>query len=895
MVYLNYTKIDEEAETQSYEGKSTRSIPKVVRVKQSTFKAQSNEPTFGDDLAVCFIEVLNDIRVAVDHFRVTPLYQQSLQLMMQYLRAYRMCQTALRAIQSSITLHASQTTDQLFYSQADEEIQDQTVYQQKLTTFYEDSEVHAPPRDYTDPSFAIYPHPSMEVDLMNFIKRPYPVATFSWASSNTMGSEIKIKNGNPLMFPDCFGSLLFCKVSNVQYWRPTFEVEIRVNGTNFHYGRLLFAVYPSPATIDPVYLNYYNASTWKWYQINPSSHQTVKFTLPYVSHMRRMSLTLNGESDKMVRQLWSMRCFVTAPLQSAQQAAVPPVEVVVWARVVDPGFSSFTYDPPDFAAQGEERDAKNGTIVTDNGNHPPLMTVDLNSVSEIVSKLSALYKSGFSVPPTLEALKSIQVKNTMCSRADDTPNTRVLGPSQSARLDHNYTHVNGSPDEMNLVKFSSHPSLVYVGKIETTSKPGDILYQHELTPSTMSYTDYVFTPEADTYWPIPLCYVARLFKYWRGSFKVHISFIASSFHSCKVRFCWVPKPGAGVSYPRSLTLEQTSNILNEVLDINKQTEYSFVVPWDSNYDYLDVDLPATGQFSNGCMYLQMINTLTSSFNTPQPIYFQVFVSAAEDFQFAVPRTQYTEIYGTPDYDSISFVAQGEVMECELPSSSYKCLMNTNYLPLGGQANAYRLGRINMAYEVTSFKQLANMLSRFDRVHMITSEAHSYSFIPFGEYKRKFDDGMWDCYLPHIIAVFKYWAGSLRIAAIPINGGCLGSHVSNMVAEGQRINSSFWNNAGYENVSTEGVYISAPHGYQTNTADPLDVTVPYFASVSCIPTNSGRHLPGVYSTEVHIEIQNSPIEKDVIMCLAGGDDLLFGYQTGIPRCRTRPAPPPPGGQ
>lgn len=901
-----------ELEAQTGEQRQLRAKPQIYRLRnRPKLIAQSGDSDVMidisdyEDIDSCFSVMINQLQYYLSILRNTPHCRKTLRTFLNYVRAYRQCTQAVQILAQVEPCPLIRVDSSLnLMAQSGDENSDQTTYQQKLTTFVEDSEIHDSVPDSSDPHFRSYPPPSMAVDLENFIKRPYPIAKFSWLSTQAKGSQIYLYNDatnhDPLYIPDCYNSILFCKLKHIQYWRPTFELEVRVNGTNFHYGRLMFAVYPIPAVNDPVYENYYNASTWKWFQVNPSAHQTVKFVLPYVHYLKKQSLTDNGENLKKLRQMWGIRCFVTVPLSSAQQLNVAPVEVVLWLRVINPNFSSYTFDGPNLAAQsgdgqlfaqGEEEDAQQGKIITDNEKFPPLMNIDLNAVDSIVTKIANMCKSGMSIPPTLEAIKSVQDKNIMTARVDDTPNTRVLGASQTARLQHTYMDVNGCPNETNIVKFCSHPSLIFVGRITAQQTPGTMVYKLPISPLSLTYTDYSFVPEPGTYWPTPLGYTARLFKYWRGSLKIHFSFVASSFHSMKLRIAWVPKPGDTLNYPATLDLEQTSNILNELVDINKQTEYSFIIPWDSNFDFLDMDSSQTGQFTNGCLYLQVVNTLTSSFDTPIPIYFQVFVSCAEDFQFAGPRTSHTAVYGVPDYDSPVptptvkklYAQSGDTGDCELPSSSYKCLKRVKYKPFGGMSRPYRLGRIAMSYEITDFKQLANMLTLIDEQHMDAATGVAYDVTPMGSWKRSANDHMWDSYLPHILAVFRFWSGSVRFAVIP-RGGALNQWRCTLKLGYSQLNDSFYRTPDeIFHFSAEGEYLGL-NSLVKATHDPIDITIPYYAPVSCVPINSTMRLPGVTVPTMNMIIANGEVEQVLNVYMAAGDDVIFGYQGGIPRCR-----------
>jgi len=799
------------------------------------------------------------------------------------------------------SIHRDMTLfDQL--SAQGEELVGQVHYSQKITEFVEDSDVHEAIPNNFESTMMELPSQAMTVDLMNFITRPYILTNFTWSSTDVFGSEIYAKGSLPadktplLTLPSAFKTKIQNKLNNIQYWRPEIELEVRVNGTNFHYGRLMFAVYPLGWELNPIYKASYNASTWKWFQVNPAAHQTVKFTLPYVHHMKKLSLTpngLTGATRKQMTQMYEIRCFVMSPLLSAQQAAVAPVEVVVWGRIVNPGFSSYTFADSDIGAQGEEEEnAKQGIVNTDEPLLPPLLSVDLNALNRTIDKISRIGLAGLSVPPNRTANNSMQLKNLDIARVDDTPNTRLLGASQGMAMRHEPNLVNACPSETNIVKFCSHPSLLYVGRLQAADKQNAIVWQQEVNFAHFDYHDFAFDPEVGTSWPTPLMYITRLFKFWRGSLKIHFSFIASSYHSAKLRFCWVPKPGPSQNFPISLNVDQTSNMLNVVMDINKQTEYSIIVPWDSNFDFIDID-NVSSEFANGKMYLQVINALTSSFNTPQPIYFQIFVSCAEDFQVALPRFGRSDHHGNPDYDSVPIppvsvstqtmhAQEGDVTECELPSSSYRCLMNQKYIPLGGSISSYRLDRVSNSYEMTDLMQLAHMLTPWFSGDWDSGQFY-HRLNPYGHWMDAWDQQMWECAFPHLVAIFRYMRGSFRFA-VTYRGNAIDDFAAVADMDGFAINKRFddGETAGIDyNKLSYGGYFSTKTA--DTTADIFDVTLPYYCDISCIPTNFYSNATFITCPSLVWSIWASKAFY-IIVLSAAGDDFMFGYQMGIPRIR-----------
>jgi len=253
-----------------------------------------------------------------------------------------------------------------------------------------------------------------------------------------------------------------------------------------------------------------------------------------------------------------------------------------------------------------------------------------------------LKRFGFSVPQNIAATMPTTFKGPRYNHVDDLCNADVLNVSQSAYLAKDFTMVHDTVDCMDLVKFGQRPSLLYVGKITSSNTPGQLLYATYLTPMAMVYSSFNETLNPNKMWALPSNALARLFSMWRGSFRFHVVFSASSFHSCRVRIFWEP------SHVKVADLDP-DHLLNMIVDINESTEVSFTIPYMQSRSWCKivgyVDVPEYGS-NNGSLRFVLMNTLTSGQPVVQPIYYQIFVSLGNDFQFALPTTSNVEVRGT---------------------------------------------------------------------------------------------------------------------------------------------------------------------------------------------------------------------------------------------------------
>lgn len=654
--------------------------------------------------------------------------------------------------------------------------------QEFTTKFYDAQEVHDPTDQVKELIVGIprLKFTGQPVDLMNFLKRPRLIKTEVWASSNTIFSELVSIN-----LPANFTALnaVANKLNKIAFWAPDMEVEIRINSTRFHYGRLMFTVRRCPNFLNDVYLYSDGDSTWpEWYQLNANAQQSLKIRIPYKHWMYRLSTT---DSDVQFKNFANISVSVMAPLTCAMQAAVAPVNVMVYARCIDPHLQGYNYN--DFAQSGEDQELSQ--LVT-KGLTTLLPKQTLSAAVPIVKNLTTVTSvakdtlrlgtiAGLSNPVNPAPTNVMQIRQPLFVKANEMNASVNLGPSLTSQVKKNELELaNGSPDEMSIVNIVGHPSLLRVTNITSAMGEGDLLANGYLSPRYLKLYSSLYTPEANTEQYTPAGYLSRMFSYWRGSFKFHISFITSSFHSCRVRFSWIP-----AAFSNSLanpSLAQMQDCYSVVMDINESTDYSILIPFESRTRWLSVQQNNGNQpltyWANGQFHVRLESRLTSSTSTIQPIYMQIFVSMAEDTQFACPDLRFAKAMGNPAYkakvpalralrsealkraakdvaddledretvDEVVWTKEKEdqfqrllnsdseertdmddivdawkaqsgekFAECQLPSSSAACLRDTEYICITGEPHVgERVYGEAMSYEFSSVKEIANLLSPY---------------------------------------------------------------------------------------------------------------------------------------------------------------------------------------
>lgn len=845
---------------------------------------------------------------------------------------------------------------------------------EQVTRFYDESQVHEAEKQ-TRVSTGTIPRikpQGVPVSLNSFLTRPYRIETISWQNTDAIRATI-----STLDFPFVLrNNIQFLnKLQELAWWAPDIEIEIQINSTKFHYGRLLFAIYPFTTYMHDNFKLAEGASTWPdWYQLSANSQQSIKILVPYRHFYHRVPLYVGtGGADNYYVRFFTLKTYVAAPLLSAMDATPAPVTITIYARCVDPHVTS--YCPLEITAQAGEN-----LVSLHNNNEQPsyiatifkrllnivdklllryaepldrtlneienmcaqsgeqnaelmklvgigttallpkttsMVNVPISTAFNTISSLSndaARYSNalGYSNPVNPAPTNSMQIRQPLFSKINDMPNSVNLGPSQTATVDTtNYNLVNGTSDDVSFVNICGHPSLLYTGKILSTTNVGAKLVSYYLNPQKMVYGDYEFAPVLNSVQPLPFYYIARLFQFWRGSAKLHISFVSSSFHSCRVRLVWNP---VGTGNDDTYSTSQRVNMYNVLMDINQQTDYSILIPYDQSREWLRTSFETNAlTCSNGFFGLYLETKLTSTMATPQPIYYQIFFSMADDLQLAGPTAGNLTVWGNPDIRMPTLLVSDEELEetendfnfgrlmaqtgetvqkCEVPSSSAVCLRDTKFVSImGDNTHTYKLYGESTAFEVTSAKQLANMLTPMEVYSTTTDTSFTGRVIaPFAVMSFLYNDVMWCCMFNQMRTLFRFVRGGFRYAAF-IDASIIQSMSWLTLASPLTAYSAAVTDMPYVGNVSPSTMVAGSQYFMSTQVMPADVVIPYFSTTPCVLLATGASAPILTSSAATIAFSNQNSEDLRVMTMgSAADDLMFGTRMGMPRIRIGAYPP-----
>lgn len=527
-------------------------------------------------------------------------------------------------------------------------------------------------------------------------------------------------------------------------------------------------------------------------------------------------------------------------------------------------------------------------------------------LGQIASPLSAITATagyfakwmGFSVTPSLETPMPMQIRQPHLQKAEDTVLSIPLCPNTGLTAK-DFNYVNSYPNEMSITEYVSTPGLIYTGKIAPTQVPGDILFRRAISPDEFLYGDYntpmPSTSTGNTYYygvPTYTKIASMVATGWRGSFKFDVHFFSTQFHSCRIAAVY--QLYQTNSTPTAPTITNYTNAVNLTMDIQSSNTFSFIIPYDQTTEFLNINSslrasPSTKTLveNNGYLTFILLNELTSVIATPTDISFQVFVTPCSDFQLIGSEPNYLITGG--DARGV-FIPQGisDTEMCDYPASSVKCLQETKPIMMSSKDTGYRVSNIHHPFEITSWRQVTNMLSQFTTGTFPISG--SFNYTPWGA-----NANAWTTstnYVQFVMPLFRYSRGSMRFVVMTTDTTATGyatvSYISPTAAPpSYNTSTNFYGTQISPNTGV-GTYIS-----NLLSRSPLDVTMPWFSTYKCHP-NSGfvsvtsavttaNNMPQKIAPYITINVSGT-LSSTYFVYTSAGDDFLCGWT--LPPIRIR---------
>lgn len=595
--------------------------------------------------------------------------------------------------------------------------------------------------------------------IKRFLERPLEIATVQWTGSNS--GQIQL-NTFPVDLFD-FKSIRE-KITHFRYFRAGVKITVLINGTSFHYGKLRMTWYPEAtadtylAPFDPqdhyVRANPVAQTGLRGIDMYPDGSNTYVLEAPYMKPIPYISLSdvfspLSTQSPFLKKTIGTMAITVISPLVNLSNNPTN-VDITIFAQFTDvklegPSVTDYSgtlptntfffplTDPTVITVFQTAREAK---IKSERG----VISSSLNEMAKVTSLFADIPEAAAA---TL-ALKGGETLATIMgfSRPNDQ---RQVGPmcikipdlsmTEGLQMGHRFTasaetrsdrisHMMDEQDENYIIKdLIQRPMLFKRYSIESTVAKSTNTIEIPVKP-TMSDE---YTSGTVKYLTLNnMAYIAKMFKFYRGSIRLQFEFICSNFQTQRFLLGFQPNDSF-----LSMTTENSGLIENRIFTVNGMHHEDFVVPWNSN-KYL-----STMDDTLGTVSLRTLTQQTSSNGITAPIYVNVYVSACPDMDFwgltppsglipyevtppvTVFQSANSTLANTVDFKTIGKSVIGESLQglkqiISRPGYLTASLNNNEVLTFGTQSTSRGNPNFDSTQTLGSYMDYVRMLFRYCR-------------------------------------------------------------------------------------------------------------------------------------------------------------------------------------
>nr|ULF99838.1 MAG: hypothetical protein 2 [Cripavirus sp.] len=730
------------------------------------------------------------------------------------------------------------------------------------------------------------------------------------------------------------------KIRRFLAFRADVEVRVQINAMPFHAGRLLMSWVPGYKYIGAKQ-EYYSApvggvATNNQYlpaitgcphvDIDLSTCTEGNMCLPFISPYYFTNLT-NGIGSMGMFQL-----VIYSPLVGAT-----PVDVTVFMNFKNIELRYPTGLPLSATAQigAEANDvASPGVIESTSATTSEVLgkIQDIPSISSFVRP--ALWVSnavndvakrfGWSKPLSIESVSATKLTTTkFMGNYDGMDNSHPMGFSAVNELQQEPSLFRTNVDEMSLSHVLRTPTYYTHFTWSNTAQPqGFALHISPVNP-TQYRTEITASPPLDA--PTMVAYVAHCFRYWRGGINFHFKFVKTKFHSGRVRIVYVPGDNSsGTTFPANTDVDAN---YSTVVDLRSDTDVTFNIPYVAIQQWMTIDnsQPTSDnnyQFSTGRLYVVVLNELRAAAAVSNSIDVIVEVSAASDFELAIPCTPTvypadassppTLAVASPVMAGSTLIsrmsralnataqvgeAEGIIAPTEVIQSSG--MVNNPIDPKLHPSTSFNPTALSIGEKVSSIRQL---VKRFNLVlYDSTSAEDNYTtdaviqpdYVPnplTGATRLRYVD-----YYSYFSYLFAFYRGGFRFKWTPMDAGHPNNQytaqirmITNRIIITPTDNSPIQTNVARPDNQLVGASVWVP----MNLEGCVEFQAPYYSKYSILPSLPGNTiLQDLYSNNTISLTKFSVQDQGAhgMFFRAAADDFSFGQLLGPPRIATYTSP------
>lgn len=519
--------------------------------------------------------------------------------------------------------------------------------------------------DERDPSRGDTMAPDMAIS--EFFKRPVKIHFQSWV----VGTELDI-----LLDPWhiwATNKRVSNRLSNFKLFSGNLRLKILVNGNQFYFGKALasytpynnnpFITYTANNMLDLV-----PASQRPHVWLDPCTSQGGELACPFFYPEDMLDITV-ANAFRTLGKLWLTT--VGGSLEHAQSQTYPvTISVYAWmeniqlsapTKVNISGISAQSGAVDEYADNPISKPASVLADMAGKLTDAPIIgryAMATKMAAGAVGNIAKYF--GYSRPNQLDATKPYRVWQTGNLASTDCPDTCMtlaLQDKQEVTIDPTVAGL-GSQDELDFSYLSSIESYLATFKWGVDNAPNIILFSSGVTPCQQSIGTYSIPASKTGVAQPPMGWIARPFKYWRGTITYRFQLASSAYHKGRLIVTWDPKLA---TFPAETNVVQT-----HIVDISEERDFSVTVGWGAStagllVSELDPTVPTytlsngfgtsifipTDTEHNGVLSVAVENRLVSSGANTEPIRCNVMVSS-KDLTLWEPNGQIAEYTNYPD-------------------------------------------------------------------------------------------------------------------------------------------------------------------------------------------------------------------------------------------------------
>ncbi|APG78579.1 hypothetical protein 2 [Wenzhou picorna-like virus 53] len=481
-----------------------------------------------------------------------------------------------------------------------------------------------------------------ELDFHNFFSRPVIIQEYDW----TIGASLDAIF-NP--WTDWMRNPRIAnRLSNYRNFVGNLKLKVVINGNGFYWGSGLLSYYPYPDP--PSWWLHYTQPTFTGdlmratqrphILLDPTLSQGGEMELPFFWPQDCFNL-VQGNPDDLGQ------CWLTSLTTLHHATTSNPVNIKIFAWCDNVKLSSPTqFNISGLLPQAGEVDdeyakgpiSKRAAIVEKVAgklqNLPIIGPYAMASQigANALGRMASMF--GYCKPRQIEnpvLMRLAQAGDLACIDSFDTNHTLGFNSKREVTVDPGTAGVS-NVDELSLKVLAAKPSWTIAVPWAPADAVNKILFSIPVTPMVNSRQARVLPASNQSNSLTPCGLVALPFGYWRATMKYRFQLVASAYHRGRILIVWDPVTANGIP--------QIQTVRSEIIDISTERDFSLEVGWGVDEPALSTGgMPSSTTWTtagpavalngqhNGALTVYVLNELTDSSGSTDPVYLNVFISS----------------------------------------------------------------------------------------------------------------------------------------------------------------------------------------------------------------------------------------------------------------------------